>query len=135
MIRYTLPGKINFCVDLSATPFIYKGADTLKARRFPGLCLIFGLVDAIESGIVKIPRVPVDDNSGQPIPKYFHLWKTINDALPASERATQRRKPKPESVFRGREGALVTLAGEWKKTFKKFKEDKFSVPPGNDLRV
>ena len=88
----------------------------------------FGLVDAIESGIVKIPRVPVDDNSGQPIPKYFHLWKTINDALPASERATQRRKPKPESVFRSR-GALVTLAGEWKKTFKKFKEDKFSVPP------
>lgn len=95
----------------------------------PWLASDFGLVDAIESGIVKIPRVPVDDNSGQPIPKYFHLWKTINESLPASEKATQRRKPKPESVFREAEGALTMLAGEWKKTFEAFKKDGFPAPP------
>jgi len=121
--------KINFCVDLSATPFYIQGSGYPEGSPLPWLVSDFGLVDAIESGIVKIPRVPVDDNSGQPIPKYFHLWKTINDALPASERVTLRRKPKPESVFREAEGALVTLAGEWKKTFESFKENKFSVPP------
>jgi len=121
--------KINFCVDLSATPFYIQGSGYPEGSPFPWLVSDFGLVDAIECGIVKIPRVPVDDNSGQPIPKYFHLWKTINEALPASERATKRRKPKPESVFREAEGALVTLAGEWKKTFEAFKENGFPVPP------
>lgn len=48
---------------------------------------------------------------------------------PAPEKATQRRKPKPESVFREAEGALTMLAGEWKKTFKDFKKDSFPVPP------
>ena len=85
----------------------------------------FGLVDAIESGIVKIPRVPVDDNSGQPIPKYFHLWKTINDALPASERATQRRKPKPESVFREAEGRLSPLQASGKRLSRNSKKINF----------
>src|SRR3990170_2302549 len=121
--------KINFCVDLSATPFYIQGSGYPEGSPLPWLTSDFGLVDAIESGIVKIPRVPVDDNSGQPIPKYFQLWKTINESLPASERATQRRKPKPESIFREAEGALATLASEWKKTFEDFRRDKQPVPP------
>lgn len=121
--------KINFCVDLSATPFYIHGSGYPEGAPLPWLVSDFGLVDAIECGIVKIPRVPVDDNSGQPIPKYFQLWKTINESLPASERATQRRKPKPESVFREAEGALTTLGSEWKKTFEEFKRDDMPVPP------
>ena len=40
----------------------------------------FSLLDAIESGIVKVPRVPVDDNSGDPDPRYLDLWETkLND--------------------------------------------------------
>lgn len=121
--------KINFCVDLSATPFYIQGSGYPEGSPLPWLTSDFGLVDAIESGIVKIPRVPVDDNSGQPIPKYFQLWRTINESLPAPEKATQKRKPKPESVFREAEGALTMLAGEWKKTYKDFKKDGFPVPP------
>lgn len=121
--------KINFCVDMSATPFYIQGSGYPEGSPLPWLVSDFGLVDAIESGIVKIPRVPVDDNSGQPIPKYFQLWKTINESLPASEKATQRRKPKPESIFRESEGALATLASEWKKTFEDFTRDKQPVPP------
>ncbi|MCL4476933.1 MAG: DEAD/DEAH box helicase family protein [Nitrospirae bacterium] len=121
--------KINLCVDLSATPFYIQGSGYPEGSPLPWLVSDFGLVDAIESGIVKIPRVPVDDNSGQPIPKYFHLWRTINESLPGAEKATQRRKPKPESVFREAEGALTMLAGEWKKTFKDFERDDFPVPP------
>jgi type III restriction enzyme len=121
--------KINFCVDLSATPFYIHGSGYPEGSPLPWLVSDFGLVDAIECGIVKIPRVPVDDNSGQPIPKFFQLWRTINESLPASERATQRRKPKPESVFREAEGALTTLGSEWKKTFEEFKKDDMPVPP------
>ncbi len=121
--------KINFCMDLSATPFYIQGSGYPEGSPLPWLISDFGLVDAIECGIVKIPRVPVDDNSGQPDPKYFHLWKKINESLPASERATQRRKPKPESIFREAEGALTTLGSEWKKTFEEFKRDAMPVPP------
>lgn len=127
--KINIARKNNFCVDLSATPFYIQGSGYPEGSPFPWLVSDFGLVDAIESGIVKIPRIPVDDNSGQPIPKYFHIWKTINESLPASERATQRRKPKPESVFREAEGALATLAGEWKKTFKEFRDSDYPVPP------
>lgn len=50
---------ISFCVDLSATPFYIGGSGHPEGRPFPWLVSDFGLVDAIESGIVKIPRLPV----------------------------------------------------------------------------
>jgi type III restriction enzyme len=120
---------INFCADFSATPFYIKGSGYEEGAPFPWLVSDFGLVDAIESGIVKIPRVPVDDNTGALIPKYFRLWEAINQALPASERQTVRRRAKPESVLREAEGALATLASEWKKTFDEFRRSGSPVPP------
>ena len=120
---------INFCADLSATPFYIKGSGYPEGKPFPWVVSDFGLVDAIESGIVKIPRVPVDDNTGALIPKYFRLWEHINQQLPASERQTARRRAKPESVLREAEGALATLASEWKKTFEEFQRAGSPVPP------
>jgi len=120
---------INFCVDFSATPFYIKGSGYPEGEPFPWIVSDFGLVDAIESGIVKIPRVPVDDNTGALIPAYFRLWEWVNSRLPASERQTARRRAKPESVLREAEGALVTLASEWKKTFEAFQKAGSPVPP------
>jgi len=120
---------VNFCADFSATPFYIKGSGYEEGSPFPWIVSDFGLVDAIESGIVKIPRVPVDDNTGALIPKYFHLWKSINQSLPASERQTIHRRAKPESVLREAEGALATLASEWKKTYETFKRSGSPVPP------
>jgi type III restriction enzyme len=120
---------INFCADFSATPFYIKGSGYEEGAPFPWIISDFGLVDVIESGIVKIPRVPVDDNTGALIPKYFRLWEAINQALPASERQTARRRAKPESVLREAEGAIVTLASEWKKTFDEFQRSGSPVPP------
>ncbi|OYD14341.1 hypothetical protein CH330_08885, partial [candidate division WOR-3 bacterium JGI_Cruoil_03_51_56] len=61
---------INFCADFSATPFYIKGTGYDEGKPFPWVTSDFGLVDAIECGIVKIPCVPVDDNTGALIPKY-----------------------------------------------------------------
>ena len=120
---------INLCADFSATPFYIKGSGYEEGAPFPWIVSDFGLVDAIESGIVKIPRVPADDNTGALIPKYFRLWEAINQALPASERQTARRRAKPESVLREAEGALATLASEWKKTLEEFQRGGSPVPP------
>jgi type III restriction enzyme len=120
---------LNFCVDLSATPFYLKGSGHEEGRPFPWLVSDFGLVDAVESGIVKIPRIPVDDNSGQPDPKYFRLWEHIMQSIPLSERQTARRIAKPETVLREAQGALANLASEWKKTLERFRESAHPVPP------
>src|SRR5205823_12384454 len=60
---------LAMCVDLSATPFYISGSGYPEGRPFPWLVSDFGLVDAIESGIVKIPRLPVSDTTGRPDPK------------------------------------------------------------------
>ncbi|GBC82952.1 hypothetical protein HRbin10_02090 [bacterium HR10] len=120
---------INFCADFSATPFYIKGSGYPEGEPFLWIVSDFGLVDAIESGIVKIPRVPVDDNTGALIPKYFRLWEWINSQLSASERQTARRRAKPESVLREAEDALATLASEWKRTFEEFQKVGSPVPP------
>jgi type III restriction enzyme len=120
---------INLCVDLSATPFYIHGSGYEEGKPLPWLVSDFGLVDAIESGIVKIPRVPVDSDSGQLIPEYFRLWEWINSRLPSHEKATARRKPKPQGVLREADGALQQLAGEWTKSLADFQKNGNPVPP------
>lgn len=121
--------SIRLVVDLSATPFYLKGTGYQEGAPLPWIVSDFGLVDAIESGITKIPRVPVSDDSGRPDPKYFHLWRHIMARLPASERETQRRQAKPEAVWREAEGAFATLASKWQQTNEHFRSCSREVPP------
>ena len=53
---------IRRAVDLSATPFFLRGSGYAEGTLFPWTVSDFSLMDAIESGIVKLPRVPVADN-------------------------------------------------------------------------
>ncbi len=107
---------VKFCVDLSATPFYIQGSGHDEGTPFPWLVSDFGLVDAIESGITKIPRLPVSDTTGRPEPKYFRLWQTITDEISTADRLPGG-KPKPNAVYREAEDALTTLAGQWKERF------------------
>ena len=104
---------VAFCVDLSATPFYIGGSGYPEGSPMPWIVSDFALVDAIESGITKIPRLPAADNTGRPDPQYFKLWEHVMDGLRAGERLTGG-KPKPEVVFRKAGPALITLAGQWK---------------------
>lgn len=110
------------CIDLSATPFYLANSGYPEGSPFPWLVSDFGLVDAIECGIVKIPRLPVRDDTaakdevGRPDPKYYRLWRHINDSLAPTDRVANGR-PKPEAVYREAEGALQTLAAQWKTRF------------------
>ena len=115
--------SVRFCIDLSATPFYIKGSGYPEGRPFPWIVNDFGLVDAIESGIVKIPRLPVQDTTGRPEPKYFKLWETIREGLQPGERLPGRSgRPKPEVVYREAEGALQQIAGQWVERFKLIQE-------------
>lgn len=69
--------------DLSATPFFLRGSGYPEGTLFPWVASDFSLIDAIESGIVKIPRVPVSDNSlGLEMPVWRRLWPEIREDMP-----------------------------------------------------
>ncbi|MDP1832544.1 MAG: DEAD/DEAH box helicase family protein [Geothrix sp.] len=118
---------VRFCVDLSATPFYLKGSGHPEGSPFPWLISDFGLVDAIESGITKIPRLPVADTTGRPDPKYFRLWREIMENLRAGDKLSGG-KPKPEVVWREAEGALRTLADQWLERFQQME----AAAPGQE---
>ena len=130
------PG-IAMCVDLSATPFYIRGSGYPEGQPFPWLVSDFGLVDAIESGIVKIPRLPVKDTAGKkdeagrPDPKYFRLWHNIVGSLGPGEKHGSG-KPKAEACYREAEGALKQIAGQWLERFKYIQQatpDQERIPP------
>lgn len=112
---------IQVCVDVSATPFYISGSGFPEGEPFPWIVSDFGLVDGIESGITKIPRLPVSDTTGKPDAKYFSLWKNITRDLAASQRIAGR-KPKPEVIWERAQDALIQLTGEYKKTFEEIQK-------------
>jgi len=68
--------------DLSATPFYLSGSGYQEGFIFPWTVSDFSLMDAIESGIVKIPRIPVDDDASGDLVSYLTLWEHVGDKLP-----------------------------------------------------
>lgn len=122
------------CVDLSATPFYLGASGFPEGSPFPWIVSDFGLVDAIECGIVKVPRLPVrddfgaQDDAGRPDPEYFRLWQKIVENKLAPQDYIRRGQPKPESIYKYAEPALATLAGAWKKQFEKYRHDAAGQP-------
>ena len=74
-------------IDLSATPFFLAGSGYAEGTLFPWTMSDFSLMDAIECGIVKLPRVPVADNiASAQMPIYRDLWKHIGKKMPKKGR-------------------------------------------------
>ena len=70
-------------VDLSATPFFLKGSGYAEGTIFPWTMSDFSLMDAIECGIVKLPRVPVAENiPGDEMPKFRNIWEHVRSKMP-----------------------------------------------------
>lgn len=66
--------------DLSATPFFLRGSGYAEGTLFPWTVSDFSLMDAIECGIVKLPRVPVADNLPEgDMPIYRDLWNHLKE--------------------------------------------------------
>ena len=87
--------------DLSATPFFLRGSGYPEGTLFPWVVSDFSLIDAIEAGIVKVPRVPVaDDSMTGDQPTYRDLWLRIRDDLPKKGRKTEARRRRAEAARR-----------------------------------
>ena len=115
--------------DLSATPFFLKGSGWPEGTLFPWVVSDFSLIDAIEAGIVKVPRVPVDDNSmSGTLPTYRALWDRIRTDLPRRGRGTTDLPG--ERVLPGElEGAIQSLYQNYEKYYELWEQRGEGTPP------
>ncbi|SCC94909.1 Type III restriction enzyme, res subunit [Thiomonas sp. X19] len=115
--------------DLSATPFFLRGSGYAEGTLFPWTMSDFSLMDAIECGIVKLPRVPVADNiPGAEMPMFRNLWEHIRTKMPKKGRG-KAEGLNPLDLPTQLQTALQALYGHYEKTFELWAKEKISVPP------
>ncbi|MEX0801108.1 MAG: DEAD/DEAH box helicase family protein [Dehalococcoidia bacterium] len=114
---------VKVVYDLSATPFFLRGSGRKEGLLFPWVVSDFSLIDAIESGIVKVPRVPVSDDQMQgTFPTYRDLWIRVGPDLPKKGRKTESVSGEPKLPLE-LEGALLTLYKHYEKTYRLWESD------------
>jgi type III restriction enzyme len=116
-------------MDLSATPFFLRGSGYAEGTLFPWTMSDFSLMDAIECGIVKLPRVPVAENitGDGDLPMYRDLWKNIAKDMPKKKRGEENLDPL--SLPTKLQTAIDALYGHYEKTFKLWQDAGVKVPP------
>jgi type III restriction enzyme len=120
---------VSRVIDLSATPFFLSGSGYAEGTLFPWTMSDFSLMDAIECGIVKLPRVPVAENiSGDEMPVYRNLWENIRKDMPKKGRGAGAELD-PLKLPTRLQTALEALYGHYEKTFKLWENKSVRVPP------
>lgn len=121
-------GGVRAVYDLSATPFFLRGSGYNEGTLFPWVVSDFSLMDAIESGIVKLPRVPVTDNLVQTdTVVYRDLWKHIGKSMPKSTASANKLSPfdlNPLLLT-----ALNSLYSHYAGEFERWQKAGIGVPP------
>ncbi|WCL50751.1 BPTD_3080 family restriction endonuclease [Leptospira sp. GIMC2001] len=121
--------KVTAVYDLSATPFFLRGSGYVEGTLFPWTVSDFSLMDAIECGIVKLPRVPIDDNIPEnDMPIYRNLWENIRKDMPKKGRA-KAEDLDPNQLPTRLQTAIESLYGHYEQVFKLWVEENTQVPP------
>ena len=116
---------IQRCVDLSATPFYIQGSGNEVGKPFPWIVADFSLLDAIESGLVKIPQLPTRDITGADDATYFNVWRWVEQMAVQEGHSA---KLTPQSVMRYASAPITTLAQDWYQRFQHWQQDSQGEP-------
>jgi type III restriction enzyme len=116
------------CYDFSATPFMPSGKQSSEEALFGWIVSDFGLNDAIESGLVKTPRVVVRDDAVPDARTYksrlYHIYNDpdVKDDL---NRRAQPEEPLPDLVL----NAYYLLGYDWREAWNAWKATGLPTPP------
>lgn len=118
--------EILNCYDFTATPFAPTGKKSTEEALFDWIVSDFSLNDAIESGLVKTPRVVIRDDVVPDAKTYksklYHIYQYVKDDL---NRKAEENEPLPDLVKNG----YYLLGKDWVETLNKWKEVRFKTPP------
>ncbi|MGD9974917.1 MAG: BPTD_3080 family restriction endonuclease [Desulfatirhabdiaceae bacterium] len=115
------------CFDLSATPFAPSGKKAAEEALFSWIVSDFGLNDAIESGLVKTPRVVVRDDSirtRELKSRLYHIYKDI-EVKDDINRSADETEPLPDLLI----NAYYLLGKDWLETKKNWESAGHTIPP------
>ena len=127
--------NVNAVIDLSATPYFLRGSGYDEGKLFPWVASDFSLLDALESGIVKIPRLPVsaDNLTAEDEPEFRNLWLHISDKLPKKGFRTGDYNLDAVHLPNELHEALESLYGSYEKNYRLYEEyrkkDPAVMPP------
>ena len=114
------------CYDFSATPFAPSGKTNSEEALFGWNISDFGLNDAIESGLVKTPRVVIRDDGVPDAKTYksklYHIYEWVKDDL---NRKAEEYEPLPDLVTNG----YYLLGKDWLETAKSWQKTGLKTPP------
>ena len=114
------------CYDFSATPFAPSGKTNSEEALFGWNISDFGLNDAIESGLVKTPRVVIRDDGVPDAKTYksklYHIYEWVKDDL---NRKAEEYEPLPDMVTNG----YYLLGKDWLETAKSWQKTGLKTPP------
>jgi type III restriction enzyme len=114
------------CFDFSATPFSPTGKSTKEEALFQWIVSDFGLNDAIESGLVKTPRVVVRDDGVHDVKTYKSKFYQIYDQISEDiTRKAQAHEGLPDLLT----AAYSILGYDWREQFVDWKKGGSPVPP------
>ncbi len=108
---------IKTIYDLSATPFYLAGSGHQEGFIFPWVVSDFSLMDAIESGIVKVPRLPVDDDAKAEALVFRDLWSQVGTMLPKKKGKSLAADSSEWNIPAALEGALRSLYRSYDKAY------------------
>ena len=116
------------CYDFSATPFAPSGRQSSEEALFGWIVSDFGLNDAIESGLVKTPRVVIRDDAVPDARSYksrlYHIYNDpdVKDDL---NRRAKPEEPLPDLVTNG----YYLLGYDWRETAREWSAQQNTTPP------
>ena len=115
------------CFDLSATPFAPSGKKATEEALFSWIVSDFGLNDAIESGLVKTPRVVIRDDGNvdkELRSRLYHIYmdESVKDDI---NQKADESVPLPDLI----KNAYLLLGKDWKATKDDWEKVGYKIPP------
>ncbi|MFA4845739.1 MAG: DEAD/DEAH box helicase family protein [Patescibacteria group bacterium] len=122
--------EVNAVIDLSATPYFLRGSGYSEGTLFPWTVLDFSLLDALESGVVKIPRLPIeaDNITKGDEPEFRNLWLHVRDDLPKKGLKKGEYDLSRIVLPTKLQAAIESLYGNYEKYYRRYEEDRAKNP-------